>query len=208
MTRVFICSREIHVTGRLLIPFSAVMRPSFLLCFFLRARPSRTSQTCRNMSTIRSYADAVQHLNSLQSNAAVLDAVRASGGRSSEFAIPEMLEYLGRIGYTVRVYLNASCVKTQFGVAAQGLKCTERYPYHGNQGKRFYQCFHGIRTSSFASRKENRCSTCQPVVDPLIWTMLRLIYISPLGCCTRKDKNKWRASVRGTICNLFLRSMG
>ena len=49
----------------------------------------------------RSYADAVDHLNSLQSNAATLDAVRASGGRLSEFAIPEMLEYLGRIGYTV-----------------------------------------------------------------------------------------------------------
>ncbi|KAF8165212.1 Mur ligase [Crassisporium funariophilum] len=53
----------------------------------------------RSMST-RSYGDAVEHLNSLQSNAAALEAVRASGGRSSEFAIPEMLEYLDRIGYT------------------------------------------------------------------------------------------------------------
>ncbi|KAJ3517979.1 hypothetical protein NLJ89_g158 [Agrocybe chaxingu] len=51
------------------------------------------------MST-RSYQDAVEHLNSLQSNAATLEAVRASGGRLSEFAIPEMLEYLDRIGYT------------------------------------------------------------------------------------------------------------
>lgn len=50
------------------------------------------------MST-RSYKDAVDHLNSLQSNAAVLEAVRSSGGRLSEFAIPEMLEYLDRIGY-------------------------------------------------------------------------------------------------------------
>ncbi|PPR07213.1 hypothetical protein CVT26_012646 [Gymnopilus dilepis] len=50
------------------------------------------------MST-RTYRDAIEHLNSLQSNAATLDAVRASGGRSSEFAIPEMLEYLERIGY-------------------------------------------------------------------------------------------------------------
>ncbi|KAF8914042.1 Mur ligase [Gymnopilus junonius] len=48
----------------------------------------------------KAYQDAVEHLNSLQSNAATLDAVRASGGRSSEFAIPEMLEYLERIGYT------------------------------------------------------------------------------------------------------------
>ncbi|KAF9476496.1 FolC bifunctional protein [Pholiota conissans] len=47
----------------------------------------------------RSYQDAVESLNSLQSNAATLEAVRASGGRSSAFAIPEMLEYLEIIGY-------------------------------------------------------------------------------------------------------------
>ncbi|THH15377.1 hypothetical protein EW146_g5091 [Bondarzewia mesenterica] len=50
------------------------------------------------MST-RTYQDAIVHLNSLQSNAATLEAVRASGGRLSEFAIPEMVEYLQRIGY-------------------------------------------------------------------------------------------------------------
>ncbi|KAK7060501.1 Folylpolyglutamate synthetase [Paramarasmius palmivorus] len=50
------------------------------------------------MST-RSYEDAIDALNSLQSNAATLDAVRASGGTLSTLAIPEMLEYLGRIGY-------------------------------------------------------------------------------------------------------------
>ncbi len=49
----------------------------------------------------RSYKDAVDHLNSLQSNAAALDAVRASGGRSSAFAIPEMQDYLRGIGYSV-----------------------------------------------------------------------------------------------------------
>ncbi|XP_006460222.1 hypothetical protein AGABI2DRAFT_150186 [Agaricus bisporus var. bisporus H97] len=51
------------------------------------------------MSSRKTYQDAVEHLNSLQSNAATLEAVRASGGRLSEFAIPEMLEYLERIGY-------------------------------------------------------------------------------------------------------------
>ena len=59
------------------------------------------TRTRKQMST-RSYQDAVDHLNSLQSNAATLEAIRASGGRS-EFAIPEMLEFLERIGYTVRV---------------------------------------------------------------------------------------------------------
>jgi folylpolyglutamate synthase len=52
------------------------------------------------MST-RTYRDAVNNLNSLQSNAAALEQVRASGGRSSAFAIPEMIEYLGIIGYKV-----------------------------------------------------------------------------------------------------------
>ena len=58
------------------------------------------------MST-RTYRDAVDHLNSLQSNAATLEAVRASGGRLSEFAIPEMIEYLNRIGYSAsRVFVS------------------------------------------------------------------------------------------------------
>ncbi|KAI0068812.1 FolC bifunctional protein [Artomyces pyxidatus] len=47
----------------------------------------------------RTYSDAIEHLNSLQSNFATLEAVRLSGGRISESAIPEMVEYLERIGY-------------------------------------------------------------------------------------------------------------
>jgi hypothetical protein len=72
-----------------------------------------TSINCRKYTLAardmfsRSYKDAIEHLNSLQTNAAALEAVRASGGKSSAFAIPEMLEYLERIGYTVcfRVYI-------------------------------------------------------------------------------------------------------
>lgn len=53
----------------------------------------------------RTYRDAVDHLNTLQSNAATLEAVRASGGRLSQFAIPEMVEYLNRIGYSASLVL-------------------------------------------------------------------------------------------------------
>ena len=56
------------------------------------------------MST-RSYSEAVDALNSLQSNAATLEALRVSGGRASDFAIPEMLEYLHRIGHSVSLGL-------------------------------------------------------------------------------------------------------
>lgn len=57
------------------------------------------------MAAPRTYSNAIELLNSLQSNAATLEAVRASGGRLSEFAIPEMVEYLERIGYTVILLL-------------------------------------------------------------------------------------------------------
>ncbi|KAJ7368457.1 Mur ligase [Mycena albidolilacea] len=49
------------------------------------------------MST-RTYRDAINNLNSLQSNAAALEQVRASRGRAA-FFISEMIEYLGIIGY-------------------------------------------------------------------------------------------------------------
>ena len=76
-------------------------------CCHMQRKPSgslqqtRTRKLCKEMST-RSYQDAVDHLNSLQSNAETLNAIRASGGRN-EFAIPEMIEFLERIGYIVSV---------------------------------------------------------------------------------------------------------
>ena len=63
---------------------------------------TRTRNLCKEMSA-RSYQDAVDHLNSLQSNAETLNAIRASGGRN-EYAIPEMIEFLERIGYIVSVF--------------------------------------------------------------------------------------------------------
>ncbi|EIW82321.1 FolC bifunctional protein [Coniophora puteana RWD-64-598 SS2] len=52
------------------------------------------------MSTSRSYTDAIEALNSLQTNAATLEAVRQAGGKLNPNAMPEMLDYLKRIGYT------------------------------------------------------------------------------------------------------------
>ncbi|KIW98934.1 uncharacterized protein Z519_00597 [Cladophialophora bantiana CBS 173.52] len=47
----------------------------------------------------RTYADAVTSLNSLQSNFAIVDAIRKSGGRLNEQSIPEMIEWCRKIGY-------------------------------------------------------------------------------------------------------------
>ncbi|KLO11239.1 tetrahydrofolylpolyglutamate synthase [Schizopora paradoxa] len=48
----------------------------------------------------RTYRDAIDCLNSLQSNAAMIEASRASGGRLAQFATHETQEYLERIGYS------------------------------------------------------------------------------------------------------------
>ena len=52
--------------------------------------------------TGRSYKDAIDLLNTLQSNAATLEAIKESGARTRSLAIPEMIEYLEKIGYKVR----------------------------------------------------------------------------------------------------------
>lgn len=51
--------------------------------------------------TTRSYREAIDCLNGLQSNQAMIEASRASGGRMVQFAMHETEEYLGRIGYKV-----------------------------------------------------------------------------------------------------------
>jgi folylpolyglutamate synthase len=47
----------------------------------------------------RSYADAVSALNTLQTNFAIVDAIRKSGRRMNESAIPEMRTWFQRLGY-------------------------------------------------------------------------------------------------------------
>ncbi|TGZ82190.1 putative tetrahydrofolylpolyglutamate synthase [Ascodesmis nigricans] len=67
--------------------------------------PSRTpyhSLLTRHYTTMasRSYNDAVRALNSLQSNFAILTAIKASRMDMNAQAIPEMIEWVRRIGYT------------------------------------------------------------------------------------------------------------
>lgn len=64
-------------------------------------RPPGLFLFARTMSQ-RTYKEAVDCLNSLQSNAAALEASRQLGAsRLVEYAIPEMIESLERIGYKV-----------------------------------------------------------------------------------------------------------
>ncbi|KAL5036377.1 hypothetical protein BDV3_005070 [Batrachochytrium dendrobatidis] len=50
----------------------------------------------------RDYATAIQLLNSLQSNANVLDAIRKSGNLINTQSLPEFRNYVMRIGYTAK----------------------------------------------------------------------------------------------------------
>lgn len=50
---------------------------------------------------------AIAALNTLQSNFAVVDAIRRSGRGMNKDAIPEMIEWCRRIGYEVRHMLIA-----------------------------------------------------------------------------------------------------
>ena len=61
------------------------------------------------MST-RTYSEAIDALNSLLSNAATLEAMRVAGGTARARAIPEMIEYLHRIGYSVSLDLALDCI--------------------------------------------------------------------------------------------------
>ncbi|BEJ12021.1 hypothetical protein CspHIS471_0204810 [Cutaneotrichosporon sp. HIS471] len=51
------------------------------------------------MARSRTYSEAIRLLNTCQSNAATIEAIRKSGGRLNEWGIKEMLDYLRRIGY-------------------------------------------------------------------------------------------------------------
>ena len=51
------------------------------------------------MASGRSYTDAIECLNSLQSNAATVAAVRAQGRSLDSYQIPDFIDYVKRIGY-------------------------------------------------------------------------------------------------------------
>ena len=72
-----------------------------------RARLSTARQQSalrrRQLTTMaRTYADAIASLNTLQSNFAVVDAIRKSGRSLNQQAIPEMIEWCEKVGYKVR----------------------------------------------------------------------------------------------------------
>lgn len=62
-------------------------------------RSMRRDASSMSPAVNKTYESAIDCLNSLQSNFAVVDAIRKSGKAMNENAIPEMKEWLGRAGY-------------------------------------------------------------------------------------------------------------
>ena len=71
---------------------------------------------------MRGYEDAVKRLNGLQSNSKILEALRRSGGKMNEQAIPEMKEWLRKSGY-VPEDLNRLNVIHVTGTKGKGSTC-------------------------------------------------------------------------------------
>jgi hypothetical protein len=66
------------------------------------------TRTTTSMPTkSRSYQDAIHWIDSLQSNAASIEAFKKDGKRLTQQSMPEVIEYLSRIGYTVRFAAHA-----------------------------------------------------------------------------------------------------
>ncbi|GAA5823844.1 hypothetical protein JCM11251_003319 [Rhodosporidiobolus azoricus] len=53
-----------------------------------------------SQTSARTYATSIEALNSLQSNAAVIDAIRKSGGKGGDVQLKEQVEYMERMGYS------------------------------------------------------------------------------------------------------------
>jgi folylpolyglutamate synthase len=74
------------------------------VCMRRAISQSRSFSSGRRLdSAARDYNAAVQALNGLQSNYAIVEAIRKTGPESNKLAIPEMIAYIRRVGYEVCV---------------------------------------------------------------------------------------------------------
>lgn len=70
----------------------------------------------------KTYSDAVNALNTLQSNFATIDAIRKSGGKANNQAIPEMLEWARRCGYQPQDFNKLNIIHVT-GTKGKGSTC-------------------------------------------------------------------------------------
>lgn len=74
------------------------------------------------MAAKRTYSEAVQLLNSLQTNVAILEVLRKSGQKEYSMAIPEMLTYVARCGYKSQDFAAINAIHIA-GTKGKGSTC-------------------------------------------------------------------------------------
>lgn len=127
------------------------MLPAFRPLSLLRLDPALLS---RRMSG-KSYLDAINSLNTLQSNAATLAAIRASGVLNNINAIAEMNEFVTRIGLTV-CFTSVCILDLMPSIPARRPQCPQCHSHHRYQGQRIDQCFHRLNPPTCKTRDESR----------------------------------------------------
>ena len=112
--------------------------------------------------SLRSYSDALDHLNAVQSIEAAKDAWLAAGKPSKQYVITETVENLRRMGYSVcLVQLRLlSFLSLMLSFTARKSQFTQCYTCCGNEGKGLNQRVYGFHSSSRQVRLENWCVKC------------------------------------------------
>ena len=109
--------------------------------------------------------DAVASLNTLQSNFTIIDAIRKSGRKMNEQAIPEMIEWCKKIGYEVWTHpfcylisvLKLTALRTAVPFQLSQYNTHSRY-----ERERLNVCFHILYPHPihwYISGKSTQCQT-------------------------------------------------
>ncbi|KAI8971633.1 Mur ligase [Mycotypha africana] len=136
----------------------------FILSIFSSTLKKQTSRLqilpsiiiTRKMSSTFTYEEAVDKLNSLQSNAALLEELRKAGPRMNDRSLPEMRQHFKRIGYEPKDFdklnlIHVTGTKGKGSTSAFVQSILHNYPMvddnNGNDNNRKKQIKTGLFTS-------------------------------------------------------------
>lgn len=108
----------------------------------------------RYCSSARDYNGAVAALNGLQSNFSVVEAIRKLGPGANKRSLPDMVNWVRRIGYEVRhVRLITKRVNCLTIMSAVRIRPAQSNPYCGHQRQRLNLVLHILYYSTVSSNK-------------------------------------------------------
>lgn len=158
------------------------------------------------MST-KSYQDAINTLNTLQSNAATIAAIRATGILSNESAIAEMNEFVARIGLTVLPFISNRIPLSHLSHLSQTTSTTSMSfisPVPRAKDRPALS-----RTQSSDMQGPEAKSVCFPShYNSSLRNRRRSLHLSPSCRCPRTDQGQWPSLIRGTVFKILFPSLG